>query len=564
MSITLHPGIGTLNPDSLCYSLYRQLYQQFFNAQERKSSEQPYGVEEGDDTSIRLHNAAYGFADAIAGSIAGEGGGESGSEGILLGYLAKNGGDMTGPLGADYGFGAGIDNRRVLEVYREAQADESGAITSYRYGARIMGDLRVEGEHLYFGGQQFITYIGALGTMFVRYPKMDFSSSSIRSVGELYFGEDKATGVYLSPTALRVGGHDVYHGGNAGNADSDWTMRDGTVAGRLHVQGDATFDGLFRALQGAELGVEGKMLFSVAKNGVSCLSDLSFSSGCGIKISGVRVLQGSGSTDVRLEGADGDLLLGGEHTNKVRLMSNLSDTDGEHVLLSKYGAAYFPASLRVRHNYGGDLLTSYRVDGEDEGIVIHRKLRFGEASGAWFAAAGRAVSFVSVADHTNTPVGTVETVGTEFSHIPSASFYAPQNRGSNSFCIGTSGDFVVSLTPFEATGHIGISGSLTRLTTDGLFFTEDIRLHRISDGIQHYGNAYFGGSLSSDRFSSGMAGSGWAIVRSRTTGSVAATFDELTVRKRMRVYELEVQRHTATNGALWVTDSCSGDGVEEM
>lgn len=563
MSAVLHPGIGSLDPDSLCYSLYRQLYQQFFNAQDRKSAENPYGVVEGDDTSVRLHNAAYGFAEAISGSIAGEGGG-SDSGGILLGYLAKSGGDMTGPLGADYGFGAGIDNRRVLETYREAETDEAGAMAGYRYGVRVMGDLRIEGDHVYMGGREFITCAGKQETMLVRYPEIDFSVSSMRSLGELYFGEDPATGVYLSPSALRVGGHEVYHGGNAGNADSDWTMRNGTVAGTLLVKGDAAFGGMLQAMQGAELGAAGKLLLSVTETGVSCFGDLSFSAGSGIRISGVRVLQGVGATDVRLESAGGDLLLGGDHTNKVRLLSNLSDTDGEHILLSKYGAAYFPASLRVRHNYGNDLLASYRTDSEDEGIVIHRRLRFGSASGAWLAASGGSLSFVSVSDHTDTPGGGAETVGTEFGHIPSVSLYAPQNRSSDSFCIATSGDFVVSLTPFEATGHIGISGSLTRLTTDGLFFTEEIRLHRISDGIQHYGNAYFGDSLSSVRFSSGMAGSGWAIVRSRTTGSVSATFDDLTVRKRMRVYELEVQRHTATNGALWVTDSCSGDSVEEL
>lgn len=55
MSVTLHPGIGGLDTQGLCYSLYRQLYQTFFNAQERKSEDNPYGVEEGDDTSIRLH-----------------------------------------------------------------------------------------------------------------------------------------------------------------------------------------------------------------------------------------------------------------------------------------------------------------------------------------------------------------------------------------------------------------------------------------------------------------------------------------------------------------------------
>ena len=35
MSVTLHPSIGGLDTQSLCYSLYRQLYQTFFNAHER-------------------------------------------------------------------------------------------------------------------------------------------------------------------------------------------------------------------------------------------------------------------------------------------------------------------------------------------------------------------------------------------------------------------------------------------------------------------------------------------------------------------------------------------------
>jgi len=72
------------------------------------------------------------------------------------------------------------------------------------------------------------------------------------------------------------------------------------------------------------------------------------------------------------------------------------------------------------------------------------------------------------------------------------------------------------------------------------------------------------GDLSSELFSSGFAGSGWAIQKNKTTGNTTATFDELTVRKRMRVYELEVQRTSATNGALWISDSFSGYSVEKI
>ena len=70
--------------------------------------------------------------------------------------------------------------------------------------------------------------------------------------------------------------------------------------------------------------------------------------------------------------------------------------------------------------------------------------------------------------------------------------------------------------------------------------------------------------MSSEHFSSGFAGSGWAILRNETTGNISATFDEVTVRKKMRIYEMEVQKMYTTNGSLWVSDSCSGDKVEKL
>lgn len=105
MSIALLPDIGNLDPNSLCYAIYSQLYHNFFNAQDKKSPENPYGIEEGDNTSLRLRNTAYGFAEAIAGAVAGEGDGTDG--GVLLGYLKKTGGDMTGTLRANYGLRQG-------------------------------------------------------------------------------------------------------------------------------------------------------------------------------------------------------------------------------------------------------------------------------------------------------------------------------------------------------------------------------------------------------------------------------------------------------------------------
>ena len=47
MSVQLHPDIETLDKESLCYSIYAQLYHNFFNAQQKKDDEHPYGIEEG-------------------------------------------------------------------------------------------------------------------------------------------------------------------------------------------------------------------------------------------------------------------------------------------------------------------------------------------------------------------------------------------------------------------------------------------------------------------------------------------------------------------------------------
>lgn len=154
MSVQLHPDIETLDKESLCYSIYAQLYHNFFNAQQKKDDEHPYGIEEGDETSLRLKNTAYGFASAIAGAVTGEGG--SGSGGLLLDYLKKSGGDMTGKLSANYGFEAGIGNTRILETYSQDITDPEGVVTAIEYGIRITGNLKVGGDSLHIGGRHII------------------------------------------------------------------------------------------------------------------------------------------------------------------------------------------------------------------------------------------------------------------------------------------------------------------------------------------------------------------------------------------------------------------------
>lgn len=541
MSAVLLPDIGALDPGGLCHSIYSQLYHNFFNAQDKNY------IVEGDNTSILLHNTAYNFASAIAGAIGGDGT-ESGG-GVLLGYLKKAGGDMTGMLRANYGFEAGTRNRCILSFTDE--------------GAVISGDLKLGGSSLYLEGRQVLRYDALQDIILLDGKQVELGSARLHGTGEILLGADKATGVYITPALVQIGGKDVYHSGNANRTDVSWNMLDASVSGTLQVSGAVELKSTLTALHGIDLGTDGKTVLSIHSDTAVLSGYLSFSPGFGIRIGDLPVLMRNNEQDIQLGAPGGDLLLGSEETKRVRLQSALWDIDGDTALISRYGAACFPGSITVRHNYGDDLLSSYHKDRHDEGIIIHKFLRMGSSTGTTLYGKDDALSFASRVYRMNDEnTGTVSCpYETTISFSPSTSLYQRQDRYSDTFRMSTGADFFGFDKPVEATGHIGIDGSLTRLADNTLFFRADSYLLSAADGILHYGNALFMNGISSEHFSSGFAGSGWAILRNGTTGNIQATFDEIIVRKKMRVYEMEVQKNSATNGSLWITDSCSGDTV---
>ncbi|MGZ2609392.1 hypothetical protein [uncultured Bacteroides sp.] len=543
--IELLPDIETLDKDSLCYSIYSQLYHNFFNAQDSGT------VTEGDQTSIRLHNTAYNFASAIASGATGEGGGEG-----FLGYLKKTGGDMIGILRANNGFEAGAGNSRVLQVY-----NESGVT-----GVRVSGELRAGGSSLYLGEKQVLRYDKVNDRVTIDGASINMGSATVYSGGKIIVGESEGNGVSVSATGILVKRNPVYHRGNANLDTVDWKMQDGHVAGNLDVAGITTMSDRLVAEHGVSLGDDGKSLLSIERDDITIGGYLSFNTGYGIRIDSIPVFVRSNAKDIQVGAAGGDLLLGSGHTNKIRLLAGIADIDGDNLLITKYGGAYFPDSLTVRHNYGDTLLSSYRVDSSDEGMIIHEKLRFTNQYGAYLSGDDDGIVFSSRVEHItpDPPVREFVTYHTRFGYRASSSVYKPLNRFSDTLYISTDADFVCYDKPLEAKGHVGIDGSFTRMANGKLFFTNEIYLSSSTDGIKHYGNTYFLGNISSEYFSSGMAGSGWAILHNQTTGNFAATFDEITIRKKMRVYELEVQKNAATNGALWVSDACQGDTVLKL
>lgn len=543
MSIALLPDIGNLDPNSLCYAIYSQLYHNFFNAQDKKSSETPYGIEEGDETSIRLHNTSYNFASAIAGAV--NGGGSEG--GVLLDYLKKSGGNMAGILCANYGFEAGMGNTRLLGTYREVAEDGVTPV----YGLQAFGDIRIGGSNLFIGGKQLLRYIVSESIAYFENPIISFGASLLQSRGEMLFGENKDRGVSISSSSIYIQDKEVFHRGNANLPITDWAMKNAMVAGALTVAGKTVLKDELCTLYGVKLGWAGNEIISITSE-VLVDGFLNISANYGLKIGSTPVLVRVNETDISLSCDYGNLLLGSENTQQIRLFAGLTDIDGDNILITKHGGAYFPDSFRASHNYGTDLLSTYRVNDSDEGVVIHKKLRFGFANGICLT--GNRTQLILSRQENQAMTGFRE----------STSVFQLAESGSISLYIDTNSDFITFDKPVESKRHLGIDGSFTRLTDKHLYFSSDHYLMAATDGIKHFGNAYFIDSLGSERFSSGFAGYGWAILKNLTTGNIVATFDELTIRKKMRIYELEVQKNSATNGSLWVSDSCSGDSVEKI
>lgn len=551
MSVGKDPAIGTLTPGSLCHSIYRELYNRFFNAQDRRDDEHPWGVEEGDETSIRLHNTAYGFAAAIAGAV----GGDSSSEGgVLIEYLRKSGGDMSGLLRAHYGFEAGAENRTLLTAY----ARKDGA------GVRFPEDIDVRGSIL-LSGHRVIGYDIQNGCVTLSAATLDLGDTGLISRSSILVG-DTDTGVRITAAEITVGGNEVFHSGNACHEDADWMMRDAAVAGALHVTGTTELSGVLKALHGAELGIGGQRMLLLREEGLSAVCHLSFGEGYGVRMGGVTVLGGLSEGRVQLSGAGGSLLLGGERMGRIRLLSGLTDTDENYMLLSPYGEAYFPGSLTVRHNFGELLLSSYRRDSEDEGITVHKRLRLGSDTGVYLCAEDGEVALHGVFTRTLPDSKTVEHIalGTRFGYRYSAEDTFSEEAPAGVLAVETDAAAVHFEKPVRSGESFGIAGSATCLADGVLSLSEGLFLSAGADGITHYGNTYLTGDVASVRFTPGLAGAGWGIRCSAATGNTAATFDELTVRKRMRVYELEIQKTEVVGGALWISHSFRGDEVERI
>lgn len=71
------------------------------------------------------------------------------------------------------------------------------------------------------------------------------------------------------------------------------------------------------------------------------------------------------------------------------------------------------------------------------------------------------------------------------------------------------------------------------------------------NNVRLYGDLVTSGSISTPEFASGFGGYGWRIDADTNT----LTIDYLVVRKAMKVYEMVINKISATNGSLWISNS---------
>lgn len=598
---------STLDKSSDLYSLYDRLYQGMMSANEVDAPAFPSSDDllvldkDGNATfdtdgnpildsakqkqaekmaaqysDILMKNSAYLFANAIMSVMSGGGAGG----GATTGFVSRGGDSMKGALQAWYGFEAGYNGQKIFEVTINADNEKWAIISDY---LRVVKDVEVGGllklgEGITFDGNKVIYYDNG---------ELKIENPTIGIKGDITVdGTFKLGDALINDKGIFWGTKEFYHSGNSNKSDVDWTMHDANVYGDLMVKGGVSIGGFLEALQGFALGTLGKkMLYSedntyIDEEGqtqniayIVLESDLHIINGHGIKFDDDYIVNVRNGNVVSFSAPGKILNLGdsdnGKATQKISLQSDIYDYSNNFKLISKEGAGHFPNGLRadVAVN-GSNVLSTFRTDSTNLGVLFEHQIRFGSTDGPAIyrdpATGGLNIQIPYVHITGGNNITEQLQFNTYFAQTTSP-FRNLKFPWSATLHFTTDGEFFAFDKPVEAE-YFAIKSDQyhTRLIEDALFFDDGKFIEGVTDGLRYAGNGYFDGNISSPSFASGFAGYGWAVKDEITNGGFHATFDSLTVRKKMRVYELEVQKISVTNGSLWVSDSCSGDEVIKL
>lgn len=524
-------------------------------------------------STILMKNSAYMMANAIMSSVSG--GGSGGSAGI--GFLSRSGDSMTGALGALYGFQAGTNNQLIFETTIDSDDKQTARIYGYlvvNNDTTINGQLNLGNNGIYFSNHQSIYY---------KDDTLQFDSEKIKLTGSVSVDGSLSIGnLTIDENGIFNDKYEYYHSGNSNNSTTDWSMKDAHVYGNLTVDGTQTYNGRLTALKGFDFGEDGtKLLYSGKNEATSSLyvqlaTDLALWTGYGIKFDDSYIIKvRGGSENIVSFSAPGKVMNLGDNdgetkTSYIALQTAITNYNGDYNIITQYGDGNFRNSLSAGcANSGPTVLQTYYSATDNCGVIFYRNIRLGGLEGPVMNTGDeqKEVRFILPYIHLlSEELPQTEMLPFTFQYEATTSLFRDQSlTWSASLHFDTDAEFFTFKKPVESTSFSIISEKYkTRLIENTLFFDDGVFIEGIESGIRHTGNAYFAGNLSSMQFASGFAGYGWAIMQSELVGGIAATFDELTIRKKARLYEFEVQKNSITNGSLWVSDACSGDIVEEI
>lgn len=571
--VEVNPKIAELKEGSVVYTLYKKI----LSGMEQASSvsvpnfTSPEFVTINEDgtwsadenriqravseyTTVTRKNAAYMLANAVGESLvdssSNNGSGHSGG-GVLDGMVKREGDSFTGHLNALYGFAAGEGNQAIFSVKQKTNSQNK-----LDNIAEVNGKLLVPSDGLYIGGANIISGNASTATISAKNIQM---KGNVSFVGGLSFGS-----LSVTDKGIKFGEYDYYHSGNSNIPSVDWTMKDANVKASLNVSGNSVFSGSISALQGFTLGNAGSVVISSNGSDVLLSGKLNINGG-EVQVNSKPIIKDLNNGIIEFSAPSSVMNLGANKTSKICLQSDLYDDDGEYRLVSKFGSANFPESFVAGYNYGAALIETYKENDGRAGILVSGRVAFSNKNGyQLYSKDNRLLLEGSYEYQENGDVSQIKSKKSGFSYVPASNYVAQSKKEQTAFFITTDSDLVSIEKPTFIGGYIQITNSTTQLSKDSLKFQDGVTIGLSGDGMLHSGNVRFSDSIGSKTFTSGFSGEGWKIQKQTTTGYMRATFDELIVRKKVRAYETEIHKVTATNGSLWISSSFSASKVEEI
>lgn len=508
----------------------------------------------GNYSTILLKNSAYLMANTMQAAV--DSGGSGGS-GIWGDYVKKAGDSMNGLLSALYGFEAGMEGRRAFKVSKDA-IDMTGTVKVTNGTVKVTnGAVKLYTSTLHFGDSVNISYSQDTLTL---NGNLNVAPNNTVSVGTTKITND----------TVLVNEHPVFHTGNANIPSVTWTMNDAEIHNNANVHGNTNLTGMLSANGGMRLSHDGNLLLEshidneTHSASILYYDDLNLIAGKSLRIAGKSIISKELPKDgaVVVSAPETSLKLGSDTTQKIVLNTALYDYSGLTQLVKPDGSGNFPNAFSAGcGNALPSVMRTYYISKDNYGVEFSKNIRIGK-DGVRVCYKDNALTYIY--PHDSSITNDIEYK--MWQENIESQFY-PSTQQIRGIAFDNNVDLFAFNKPiFVSDIQIKSPGKQykTRITENVFYFNDNVFLEGVRDGIRHAGNSYFDGTLSTSRFSPGMLGYGWGIIQNEALGGVEAHFDGLTVRKKMKVFELEVQKQSVVNGSWMVSNSCSGDFVEEI